>query len=513
MTAEEEVVAKANVEDKPSVSQEAVAIEDDVVSMNSEDAEITADDRHHSSRQKELMGWYAYGWPLTDMDDYTKPCNTSVTGYSCVVNFGGAYIQTSSFFFYVTVVSVLSQLLCLISFGALADHGSYRKAFLIGFSYISAILTVLFVTVLSDSLWGYASLLYLLSSIAYAVSAVFHNAYSKAPITSSQTLTRPEVPIFCRVDPEITALRDSNTPPKEILKAMDAKASWFSARGFFWSYISGVIQLIFAIGIIFVFSVILKLDGVPTGYGLQVATAFAVFGELPEGEKNYVFFSWKRFGKTLLKARKLKQMMFFLLGWFIFSDAFSTIITVAVLFATNEIGMPAFEIIIVATLVPFAAGIGCLFWNWIQRRFGLTSRQTLIIVTFLYALLPLWGSSVSTPLKSVSVPKSKSTCLEFTTATCRSLFSEICPPGYESEFFSLYAITDKGSSWIGPLVVGAIGDVTGSRRPSFWYLFFAFLVPTIFFYLTDTKKARFEMAAFLKAEREEKAAEKAKHEA
>ena len=35
----------------------------------------------------------------------------------------------------------------------------------------------------------------------------------------------------------------------------------------------------------------------------------------------------------------------------------------------------------------------------------------------------------------------------------RSLFGQLIPPGYETQFFGLFEITDKGSSWMGPIVV------------------------------------------------------------
>jgi UMF1 family MFS transporter len=48
---------------------------------------------------------------------------------------------------------------------------------------------------------------------------------------------------------------------------------------------------------------------------------------------------------------------------------------------------------------------------------------------------------------------------------CRALFGELVPPGFEAAFYSLYAITDKGSSVFGPAIVGAITDATGEIRP------------------------------------------------
>jgi UMF1 family MFS transporter len=46
----------------------------------------------------------------------------------------------------------------------------------------------------------------------------------------------------------------------------------------------------------------------------------------------------------------------------------------------------------------------------------------------------------------------------------RVIFSELIPPGDESEFFSLYAITDKGSSWLGPLLQSLLLNATGNSR-------------------------------------------------
>jgi len=48
---------------------------------------------------------------------------------------------------------------------------------------------------------------------------------------------------------------------------------------------------------------------------------------------------------------------------------------------------------------------------------------------------------------------------------CRSIFGELVPPGFETAFYSLYAITDKGSSVFGPAIVGLITDYTGEIRP------------------------------------------------
>ena len=53
---------------------------------------------------------------------------------------------------------------------------------------------------------------------------------------------------------------------------------------------------------------------------------------------------------------------------------------------------------------------------------------------------------------------------------CRSFFSELVPRGMEANMFALYAVTDKGSSAVGPAVVGLITDLTHEIRWAFLFL-------------------------------------------
>ena len=72
----------------------------------------------------------------------------------------------------------------------------------------------------------------------------------------------------------------------------------------------------------------------------------------------------------------------------------------------------------------------------------------------------------------------------------RSLYAQLIPIGRETEFFSLYQITDRGSSWIGPAVLGIISNYTTIR----WGLLYAILLlaiplPIIYRYV-DVEKGR-----------------------
>ncbi|MCX6044514.1 MAG: MFS transporter, partial [Chloroflexi bacterium] len=49
-------------------------------------------------------------------------------------------------------------------------------------------------------------------------------------------------------------------------------------------------------------------------------------------------------------------------------------------------------------------------------------------------------------------------------ALSRSVFSLMIPQGQEAEYFSLYEVSERGTSWLGPLVFGLWLQFTGSNR-------------------------------------------------
>ncbi|NED83606.1 MFS transporter, partial [Streptomyces sp. SID11233] len=49
-------------------------------------------------------------------------------------------------------------------------------------------------------------------------------------------------------------------------------------------------------------------------------------------------------------------------------------------------------------------------------------------------------------------------------ALSRSLYSHLVPAGKEAEYFSAYEMSDRGMSWLGPLLFGLTYQVTGSYR-------------------------------------------------
>ena len=74
-------------------------------------------------------------------------------------------------------------------------------------------------------------------------------------------------------------------------------------------------------------------------------------------------------------------------------------------------------------------------------------------------------------------------------ALSRSLYSVMIPKGKEAEYFSLYEISDKGTSWLAPLMFGLMLQFTGSYQLAILSLVIFFLVGLVILGRVDVKRA------------------------
>jgi UMF1 family MFS transporter len=145
----------------------------------------------------------------------------------------------------------------------------------------------------------------------------------------------------------------------------------------------------------------------------------------------------------------------------------------------------------------FFAGLGCVIWPYIQKRCGLTTRKVLIIHSLMYSLNTLYVLLFfNSVYEMFAVAAYMGMLLGATSSSNRVLFSHLIPHGLESEFFGLYAITDKGSAWFGPLVVGAIRDATGHLKNALYFMFIFLIIPAFIFYFIDEEQGKRDALKF-----------------
>jgi len=74
-------------------------------------------------------------------------------------------------------------------------------------------------------------------------------------------------------------------------------------------------------------------------------------------------------------------------------------------------------------------------------------------------------------------------------AISRSLFAQMIPAGKEAEFYSFYEVSERGTSWTGPLLFGVMNQAFGSLRPAILSLIFFFVMGLILLPFVNVKKA------------------------
>jgi UMF1 family MFS transporter len=108
------------------------------------------------------------------------------------------------------------------------------------------------------------------------------------------------------------------------------------------------------------------------------------------------------------------------------------------------------------------------------------------IIIYAYAFLPP-GSSIHFFLLSGVI----ALVLGGSQSLARSIFSKIIPIGSESRYFGIYELTDRGSSWLGPLLFGISLQLSGSYRSALLALIVFFLLGIVFLGLFAKKTKQY----------------------
>ncbi|EMC99963.1 hypothetical protein BAUCODRAFT_64064 [Baudoinia panamericana UAMH 10762] len=491
--------------------------------------------------------------------DHSRPCaqpgtersfsnvtarrNQTPHGVQCDFRFFGTYINTASFAMYTFSVSVLLQALLVITMSAAADHGRYRKTLLVGFAIAGAIATMLFLLV-SPAVYWLGSVWAIVGNVCFGGSFVLLNSFlpllvrnhpaAKDPNTytyhSEESADGQEAHLHDVVDSTAALLpSDEQTapyPPSASLPSPQMQLSTrISSYGVGIGYIAAVIVQILALVIIqltgaSLYSIKLVLFVIGLWWLCFTFPAMLWLRPRPgpplsSGQKGksrtwlaYMWYSWASLARTLVRARKLRDVLLFQAGWFMISDAIATVSGTAILFAKTTLGMGSSALALINVVVFLSGIVGAFSWSAVSRTMHLKPGQTILFCIYIFELIPLYGLLGYIPAiqrlgvfglqqqwEMYPLGAVFGLVLGGLSSYCRSLFGELIPAGSEAAFYALYAITDKGSSVFGPAVVGAITDATGDIRPAFWFLAALIGLPIPLIYLVDLERGKRDAAA------------------
>ncbi|MET9324576.1 MFS transporter [Streptomyces sp. NPDC003038] len=412
-------------------------------------ATTTAGAAAAAARKREQHGWYFYDfacsvYSTSVLTVFLGPYLTAVAkaaadaeGY---VHPLGIPVRAGSFFAYSVSASVLVAVLIMPLVGALADRSGRKKPLLAVAAYTGAAATT-GMFFLDGDRYLLGGLLLIVANAALAVSMVLYNAFL----------------------PQIATPDERDT---------------VSSRGWAFGYTSGALVLVLnlvlyqghdSFGLSEGEAVRICLASAGVWWGafalipLRRLRDRAVAREAGAGAAPAVS-GWTQLVATLKDMRRYPLTLSFLLAYLVYNDGVQTVISQASVYGSEELELEQSTLIVAVLLVQILAVAGALGMGRLARRYG--AKRTILgslaawAVTlaagyFLPARTPVWFFALAAMIGLV---------LGGSQALSRSLFSHLVPAGKEAEYFSAYEMSDRGLSWVGPLVFGLTYQVTGSYR-------------------------------------------------
>ncbi len=443
--------------------------------------------------RREIFGWAMYDWANSAfsttvgtvfLGPYIASLAAASAGADGMARFFGIPVAPDSFLPYCISFSVGLQVLFLPILGAIADYSHLRKQMMQLFASIGAISTIL-MFVVTGNLWWLGGVLFIIANLSFGAAIVFYNAYL----------------------PDI---------------ASEEERDRVSSYGWAMGYLGGGILLALNLAF-FIFSEDL---GVPGDLAVRInlasagiwwmGFAFITWARLrprhparalPAGE-TYASVGFKQLGKTFREIRNFPETLKYLLAYFLYNDGIQTVIAVSSTFAAAPIIRGGLEVsqdtlIAVILMIQFVAFGGALFWGKLAKWIG--AKQSIIVSLVIWSGVVIFAyggmQGESRVTEFIILGALIAIVLGGSQAISRSLFAQMIPKGKEAEYYSFYEVSERGTSWTGPLIFGLANQMFGSLRYGILALIFYFIAGLIVLPLVNVNKAKEDVKKYDAANR------------
>jgi len=361
------------------------------------------------------------------------------------------YSYTLSFSF--LVVAIMSPIL-----SAIADYTGNKKKFLKIFCTIGAlsVMSLYFFEGL-DTVW-IGIVFTFFASIGFWSSVVFYNSYL----------------------PEVAHPEDQDR---------------VSAKGFIYGYIGSIILLVINL-IMILFH---EYFGITEAFASRVSfvmvglwwIGFAqiTFKALPNNsyekkpEKDYIWKGFKELKIVWLELKQLPTLKGFLIAFFLLSIGVQTIILLAAIFGSTELGLGAMNLIVTILLIQFVAIFGAFVFSRISEKYG--NFKALKITIFIWILVCFCAFILHKNLPNVAtyfygLGVLLGLVLGAIQSLTRSTYSKLLPNTQDhATYFSFYDVTEKIAIVLGTFVFGFLYALTDSMQWSVLCLALFFIASLI----------------------------------
>ncbi|WP_409074102.1 MFS transporter [Micromonospora chalcea] len=429
-----------------------------------------ADPAGPGSTRRERTGWYFYDWAnsafqTTVITVFLGPFLTTVTELAAGCELGadscdgavyplGVKVAAGSFYPYLISLSVFLTVFVLPVIGAIADRSAHKKRLLAAAAFTGAGATIAFAFVTGERyLLGGA--LFLVANISFGAAVVVYNSFLPqlgGPDERDGISSRGWA-IGYLGGGLLLAL--NLVAVTMLSEEGNAQRTLDLAR---WSIVSaGVWWAAFTL--------------VPLRWLREHPTAAAL-----QAGGNVLTDGFRQLGRTLRELKAYPLTLFFLLAFLVFNDGIQTVITLASQYGTEELRLDQSTLIVTILLVQFLAFGGALALGALAKRIGAWKTVLLSLVLWTGVIIAAFRLPAEAPVPFMILGGCIGLVLGGSQALSRSLFSQLIPAGKEGEYYGFYEISDKGTSWLGPLAFGLVFQLTSSYRVGLVSLLIFFVV-------------------------------------
>ncbi|MFI0166251.1 MFS transporter [Streptomyces sp. NPDC017095] len=426
-----------------------------------------ADDSAGLARQQ--RGWYVYDWACSVyatsvLTVFLGPYLTSVAeraadgdGY---VHPLGIPVRAGSFFAYAVSLSVLLAVVLMPLAGSAADRTGRRKPLLGAAAYTGAAATT-GMFFLDGDRYLLGGALLVVANAAQSVAMMLYNSY---------------LPLIA--------------PPDQ----RDA----VSSRGWALGYAAGALVLVAdlvlytahdSFGLSETAAVRVCLASAGLWWGAFTLVPLRRLRDRRAPVRDATATGPRQLAATVRDMRRHPLTLGFLLAYLVYNDGIQTVITQASVYGSQELELAQSTLIVAVLLVQVLAVAGALAMGRLARTYG--ARRTVLgsLVAWTLTLAAGWFLPARAPVWFFALAAGIGLVLGGSQALSRSLFSHLVPPGKEAEYFAAYELSDRGMSWLGPLLFGLTFQLTGSYRSAIISLVIFFVLGFILLARVPVRRA------------------------
>jgi len=295
-----------------------------------------------------------------------------------------------------------------------------------------------------------------------------------------------------------------------------------SAKGFIYGYIGSIILLLISLGMIlqpsfFGFDLSIPENITANGSDKEIAAALETvknaaslkamrisfvmvglwwigfaqitFKKLPNNvfnrkpEKYFIWKGFKELKKVSIELKNYPTLRNFLIAFFLLSVGVQTIILLATIFGSSELGLGTINLIVTVLLIQFVAILGAYVFSNVSKKYG--NFKAIKITLFIWVLVCFSAFMLEKELPNVdlyfyALGGLLGMVLGAIQSLTRSTYSKLLPETKDhATYFSFYDVTEKIAIVLGTFVFGFLIYLTDSMQWSVLSLALFFLASFI----------------------------------